>query len=340
MSDNGSKIDNTGTYYSVDVPAPDMQSYLRLGQPDSDVEKSLSAAPKAGTIKTENGFDSGVLLYTQGHYQTVAPAVTTWSGDTLSAVRSGNYLVSASYVTPDLPYAVNYSSQLVYSTTFGNVSNFVTGNQLAYWLGNSASTGVGGLLWSNVGLTQNVFAGQIVNVISDSIDVQGWREAKGQVVADTIASTSVGLAVSPATGVTVEAIAGSVKLKLGRANAIVAAILAAGSQAAIGITGDITADPDALRIALQVSGGALGVASTAVLLLQAVVASSGLAVKAALDSGLATDGLLIGNGQVELWSAASKLILTPNGIYFVGNEVASESMQIQLTANNAQHWPG
>ncbi len=37
---------------------------------------------------------------------------------------------------------------------------------------------MGSLLWSNFGVTQNVFAGTIVNMTNGNVEVQGWGETK------------------------------------------------------------------------------------------------------------------------------------------------------------------
>ncbi|MGE0418327.1 MAG: hypothetical protein AB7O80_16110, partial [Acetobacteraceae bacterium] len=57
--------------------------------------------------------------------------------------------------------------------TAGYSANFILGGAMTVWTGNDASTGLGGLLWSNVGLTQNIFDGQVVNINGSDFNVQG-----------------------------------------------------------------------------------------------------------------------------------------------------------------------
>ena len=189
-----------GKYYSIYVPDiqdpvykknPDgtktditplaATSYFRLGEADSTAETSeLLPKPAGETGSYSTNFDPGILLYTNGHYQQIMSQHTQWSSDSLSINTNGTDVVAANYVSPGGGATINFQKQSIYNSTLGDSSNFLTGNQLNYWLGNSASTGLGSLLWSNLGVTQNVFGGQVTNIYNTGIDVQGFGETKIQ----------------------------------------------------------------------------------------------------------------------------------------------------------------
>lgn len=331
MSDQ-STVDNTGNYYSINVPAPSMQTYLRLGAPDSSAESNLSTTPAAGNVTSANGFDSGMLLYTQGEYQLATPVSTTWSGDSLSAVLDGNTLVGASYTAANMRVTYNYSNvRALFNTTVGSVSNVTIGNQLAYWLGNSASTGVGGLLWSNYGLTQNVFAGQIVNVINQNIDVQGLGEAKVQKDYEVLTTTGIDLLVAPAAGITVATAIGPITAILAGLGAVGAAISASLSAAKTGLSGDLTTDPTTLRDNLQTSTQELAALTGIVVALQAVVSIGGIIASSAAKGAKATavSQISLSAAGVMLTAGTNRMLISPTGLFTKVNAQSEE----QLTLN-------
>ncbi|MDE2515737.1 MAG: hypothetical protein KGL12_06915 [Rhodospirillales bacterium] len=315
---------------------------MRLGQPDTNAENTLSTSPTPGDATSSGNFNPGVLLYTQGQYQQVAPVVTSWSGDSLSAVKDGNTLVNASYTAPSAQFTYNFGIEAVFNTTIGNVSNFVTGNQLAYWVGNSASTGLGGLLWSNVGLTQNVFAGQIVNLINKNIDIQGVGEAKVQRDFEVLTGQTIDLLVNPAATVSAAAIAGAIRTGLVSLSAIGVAALAIASEMQTGISGDLTSDPETLRKNFKDSAKELVGATAAVFLLQAVVASAGRAVQAVAQSAKAAAAAKLSMGEIGVTIQAgpnSALMITADGVYIKGPEFATSVAAITHSTDEVQHWP-
>lgn len=337
-----STVDNTGTYYSVNVPAPSMQSYMRLGQPDTGAENALSTSPTPGDGTASGNFGPGVLLYTQGQYQQVAPVVTSWSGDSLSAVKDGNSLVNATYGSASAQFTYNFAVEALFNNTVGNVSNFITGNQLAYWIGNSASTGLGGLLWSNVGLTQNVFAGQIVNLINKNIDIQGVGEAKVQTSFDVLTGASIDLLVSPGATVSAAAIAGGIRTALVSVSAIGAAALAIASEMQTGISGDLSSDPDTLRKNFSDSAKELVGATAAVFLLQAVVASAGRAVQAIAEAAKLTATAKVKVDEVGItlqYGVDSALMVTADGVYIKGPELMASVPIVTYAQQENAHWP-
>lgn len=341
MADGQSGIDDTATYYSVDVPSAKVSGYFRIGDPDDAVEANLPDTPTPGTVVNGANFASGIVLYTSGHYQVVTPVVSTWSGDSLSVTKNGSALVSASYTLPSQPLTMNFQMQDVTASTIGNLSNFIAGNQLAYWIGNSASTGVGGLLWSNFGVTQNVFGGQVVNVINNSIDVQGWAEAKLSTSAELLAQTGIDLLVSPTAVTSAPAILGRGKQLTSVIATITALSGTAISDVQTSVAGAFTSDPTKMRDVMIASFAELSTVTAAVLVLQAMVALAGLTVSGEAEAARAvnTAAVKLADGRVTVQVGATSMIVTANGIYFSGGEIGFGGLNLSTEVTQVQHLP-
>ena len=207
----------TGTLQFV---AP--KSYLRLGgaggyeawltsDPDNAASPSkpsdATAAPFGGT---------GIVLHSEEQITSFAPAInnkasaitnsvddiTTWSENAVSAVYANSehtkIAVLSGTTMPISNFVCNANFQIAdnLSSIVGNSISTIGGNAATIWTGADASTGLGSLLWSNFGYTQNVFAGQIVNMINGSVDMQGLKDSKYSDF-DVLAPKKIDLCVAP-----------------------------------------------------------------------------------------------------------------------------------------------
>jgi hypothetical protein len=333
---------DTGLYFSVEVPATNTMDFLRLGDPDNAEESALPDKPSSSGTSGTSPFSAGILLYTTGVYELVAPTFTSWSGDSLSVIRNGGEVVSASYTLPSQPFTTTFQMAAQLNATIGNVSNFVTGNELNYWLGNSASTGLGGLLWSNVGLTQNVFGGQIVNVINSAIDVQGIGEAKLQTGFELVASGDIDLLISPAANASASALMGKYQKWAAIVGAAVPLAGTAINDVQTSVAGALTSNSEKMRDVMIASFSELSAMTAAVVVLQAAVALAGLKAKAAAAAaiGASAASIEMSSAGITLTVGASRMVLTDSGAYFDTFEIGWQGLQLQHTATAVQFDPG
>ncbi len=233
------------TYTQGTIQAVAPQAYLRLGntagydtwlQTDPDAALATVAPPAAPP--NSPAFNShGALLHSTDAIDLFAPLInqtaktlttntdvrTDFTSDTLATLFNGSQIASITRVAPDSTGILSTSSVQVadnYATLIGSALSTIAGSSATAWTGNDASTGVGSLLWSNCGTTQNVFGGQVVNILNGGIDVQGFGEAK---LTDfsVVAPTSIKLAVSPL--VAMQVTANSVITVITALNGVIAA---------------------------------------------------------------------------------------------------------------------
>ncbi|MEJ0014967.1 MAG: hypothetical protein WDN25_00080 [Acetobacteraceae bacterium] len=325
---NGALDYTTGTMQLV---AP--YGYVRVGTA-SAYEAWLPAIPSTAPdtptafapANAGPSYPEGVLLYSNSAINLAAPAISQttseysrFSGDSLSVVHDGKVAVSSTYTTPAFPFTSTYQILNEMNVTVGAVSNMITGNNLTYWQGNDASTGVGSLLWSNFGTTQNVFGGQIVNIINSSIDVQGLGESKLQEAYGLDVTTSIDLLVSP---VVVSSQASTALLASQfRANLVVVASIveAAGvllTTMQTGITSDVVKNSKAMRDLMIAQYAELSTVTAVVVVMQALAVLAGLKSQVAAEAAKAgaTAKISMIDGQLTLSAGGTALILSPLGM--------------------------
>ncbi len=228
MSDaeaQGDIATNDGTSFIVAVPylengTPQAGKYaqvLRMGAWDSTIEAGLVDS-SGNTIWSVAGGntaytgddplqDPGILAYSADQYTIYSPTIrivgqvtaSSWASENYNVTVSGGEVVAYSYsawsgATMSWQHGSNYS------ITSGNEVGFILGNAMTVWAGNDASTGFGGLLWSNVGVTQNLFHGQVVNINGPDLSVQGMGSTSLTRYATTVATGSIALTVNMTAG--------------------------------------------------------------------------------------------------------------------------------------------
>lgn len=185
-----------GLFYTLDtlqLVGPD--SYLRVGTP-SHYEWWLTNDPtkpqppaKPGTNASMMDLDpplggEGVALHSSNQISFFAPTINQSSNTSLNVTwaSSSRIGILAGQVQDAAGTLTNATYQVVddLTTTVGNVLNTVAGQSATVWTGADASTGLGSLLWSNFGATQNVFGGMVTNMTNGAVEVQGWGETKFQ----------------------------------------------------------------------------------------------------------------------------------------------------------------
>jgi hypothetical protein len=346
ISSTGTAIVNSGTTISpfssgelaystgtTQLVAP--YSYIRMGaaatyeqwlpaipsQPPSDTPTAFGPANASSSAT----YPTGVLIYSNQNVNLASPVIsqsaseyTSFTGDNLSVVHDGKIAVSATYTTPGFPFTSTYQLLAAMNVTVGPVSNFLTPTALTYWLGNDASTGLGSLLWSNFGTTQNVFGGQIVNIINSSIDVQGLGESKLQDSYGLDVTTTLDLVVSPLVAGS-EASTALLSAKYRTYLAMVAAAVQAagvlGNVLETGITADVVSNASAMRKLMITGFAELSAMTAAVIIMQSLAVLAGLksqAAAAAAKDG-ATAKISMMNGQITLTAGGTLLALSPFG---------------------------
>ncbi len=329
---------DTTTSFIVAVPyqganGPVAGSYaqvLRMGSWDTTIEAGIvdSSGNKMQTATTKDGIttitnpnyagsdplqNAGVLVYSADQYTVYSPSIvmvgsqssSSWSDENLTVTTSGNSVQAYTYSGPAGMNAT-YSRANSLGMTLGYSATFVVGSLMTVWAGNDASTGVGGLLWSNFGLTQNIFDGQVVNINGATISVQGIGETSLTTNASIVATTSITLTVNPLTAGATSAL--TVATTLGQAARFagdaVVALGGAAVDAAIGISTD---ELDATKTKISTSvddsyDSALAI-SAAIIAIQAIASLSGIVMSAAA-TGLAAATT---SGQLELGLVRSSL---------------------------------
>ena len=266
-------------------------SYIRLGTATTyETWLPPSTSSPDGTVQPDNGgsFPSkGVVIYSNDTLQTFAPSInqttsefSQWQDDSLSVVMNGSDVMAANRTLGSSGWSASFQRAAQLNTVLGSITTAITGQNITQWLGNDASTGLGSLLWSNYGSTQNVFGGQVVNLINSSVDVQGWGETKVGSDITTVATGSIILAANPvaaAVGVSATAVSNRISMAVG--------IIATAVEVAMDIISDVTVtemgkvngqNSADMRTATDVAFGAIGAASVAVLVIQAMAIITGV----------------------------------------------------------------
>ena len=328
-------------------------SYIRLGQttpyetwlPPVTTSNLTSTGPQDTPFAPTAGGSfpaKGVVIYSNDTIQTSAPTIsqttnefTSWSADSLSVVLNGDEVMSASRNYGSGGWSAQFTRADQMNTTLGTTTNAITGQSITQWLGNDASTGLGGLLWSNFGTTQNVFGGQVVNLFDWDIDVQGSFATKIQGQSTSVATQGFTFAVIP--------IAGAARYKsyatVGKIN-FVAGLIATAVEVAMDILSDVEVtkssdDDSAMRDATKRAFEAVATASTAIVVLQAMTALMGLIAyaygKTAWDA--CTAGIKISDGMVVIKAGASEFQLSTTGVRMFTNTVGENALVYDVNAN-------
>ena len=312
-------IANCSANFIVGVPTsasppgqtpPDWESYLRLGQSNNNDESALSQG---------QSFPDGVLIYSTDSVQLVGPTFNQWSGDSLSVVLDDKTVMSANYrMGGGGGASATYQVGAAMNTTIGTITNLITGNSITQWLGNDASTGLGSLLWSNYGTTQNVFGGQNVNIINSNIDVQGWGDTKIVNTTTTTATSNILLCVSPAAvagGVPATAVTSKMALVAGIVSTIAEVMMDIVDDSVVAGVGSRD-DSNAMQAAMKASIGLVTTASAAVLVIQAMTIAAGQIAKAAAAGAEASAiaGIRISPAGVLIAAGVTKLFVSEGTI--------------------------
>ncbi|WP_048859546.1 hypothetical protein [Acidisphaera rubrifaciens] len=210
--------DSQLTTFALGIPAPGQTQpaymyTLRLGAADPKVDNYVVYGENGSytMAATPTGDDpranEGIVLYSYDNFtvyspntQYIANIKADWSAEALSATVTNGLVSNASYSSKGL--ISTYASAAQMAINASDLVSFNGGNTMTVWAGNDASTGVGGLLWSNYGATQNIFGGQIVNITAAPgngvvMNVQGWGEAALASAYAVSAATSIKFSVDP-----------------------------------------------------------------------------------------------------------------------------------------------
>lgn len=275
-----SPFSDGGLNFTIDTlqfVGPD--AYLRVGQPGG-YEKWLTTtphnpaaptAPAAGASDTPFG-GNGIVLHSTDQIYTFAPSITqkaealnidtanvsTWTAGANTAIYYDNDRKSIAVLSGQSKDPTGIAANLNYqvvdnlSALVGNSVSTVGGSAATIWAGADASTGIGSLLWSNFGFTQNLFGGYVANITNGSMELQGLNEAKLSDL-EVLAPNSIELSVAPIGGA---AAISSGLAKICNAVAIVGglvnAVLAVGMEATTGAeAGAAKGNADKLQKALD-----------------------------------------------------------------------------------------
>ena len=216
--------DSQLTTFSLGIPAPGQPQpaymyTLRLGAVDPKVDDHvvygeggnyrMAATPN----KTDPLGEQGIVLYSYDNLTLFGPNSTYLSSkrkdiseETLTATVKNGLVSNASYSSHGL--ISTYASAAQMAINASEMVTFNGGNALTVAAGNPAATGIGGLLKSNYGATQNIYGGQIVNMTSSDwtgwsgitgfvMSVQGWGQATLLNEYALAAATSIRFVVDP-----------------------------------------------------------------------------------------------------------------------------------------------
>ncbi len=333
MADGDTQGNNPVSFAAV-VPksAKDqtVRNYLRLGDADSVYESKLenpSTCHSNATLATH----PGALLYSTEQVSLVAPAiiqtagaVTDWSDDKLSIVGKDGKFSSATWLAGSQTWPATTTFQRAddFNTTLGSITNAITGNTISQVLGNIANSSVGSSLRANYGHTQNVFSGQVVDIVNRSITVKGLGPRSIAPTHKVVASSSVSLAVSPTAAVapwfTVldkiavwgSAVSAACQGGLNLANSIV-------TEAVGAATGS---DVEDVKDAMKASLASVAAITSGVLILQAMVAAAGAvaAVSASAQATAAPTSMTLTPTSIYLRTLTATLTLGPAGLTVSG----------------------
>jgi len=331
-----------GLNYSIDTlqfVAPD--AYLRVGEPGGyepwlTTNADAPAAPTkpaAGASATPFG-GNGIVLHSTDQISAFAPSITntaatitnntdsmtTYSGETFSVVYTGDHSIGVLSAQTKGAAGVltnaNYSVVNNLASVVGNSTTTVGGSMATVWAGADASTGIGSLLWSNFGVTGNLFGGSIVNIINGAVDLQGWGETKLSDF-DVLAPETVSLAIAPIGGAATLA---STVLKLAQrlalAGGIVNGALVAFMEAGIGAAADVIGKDEAkLKDDLDAFQDTMMVitALTAALQVACVAAGIALNVQKKLANALPAASIRLTNGSIVLSAGGTSVTIDGTG---------------------------
>lgn len=186
---------------------------IELGIVDSNGNPILTGGDFTDPDSAQNEYykgqdplqQQGMLLYSANAVTAYAPLIRTvgqresssWTNQHTTVTTNGNTVVSYSYAGRNT-FAAKYQRLDSISMTAGTATNLTLGNVMNVTSGNNAGTGIGGLLASNFGLTQNIYEGQNVTIDTAQVEVEGVFSAKLAEKESTLALDSIELAVTPA----------------------------------------------------------------------------------------------------------------------------------------------
>lgn len=268
--------------------------------------------------------DKGILIYSADQYTVYAPQIravgststSSWANEQMTITTDGTDVVGYSYVGP-LGFTASFQKLDAISITNGSTSNFIAGNAMTVWSGNDASTGLGGLLWSNFGLTQNIFDGQVVNINGPDMSVQGRFATSIAPTVSTAATRSIELAVNPisAFGNTSMTVASRMRLLTLAAGALAAGVAPVViDNLAIHSTDNMSASESDIKASAKAEFDAAAVISVTIIAIQAIASLSGLVLTAAAGALFTADPfskLSLGVEEAVLSIAPSALTLSP-----------------------------
>jgi hypothetical protein len=167
----------TNPYWNVYVPGPTTgtdwyQGYIRIGASDDTIENT-----KTLTLGSASDFSSGVLIYSTGKVKTVGytSSVSTYGGESFSAVTNGNMLYSATYTYDQ---GNNYQRQVSvwqggkFSANIGDEERIFLGNRMDVNLGNISSI-ISPLKFEDIFGTSVKYAPIEVGIANNKIELKG-----------------------------------------------------------------------------------------------------------------------------------------------------------------------
>lgn len=329
MADGDIK-NNDAASFAVAVPKSasnqTVRDYFRAGDRDSVYEDNLKN-PSPGHSNKTLATHKGALLYSTEQMSLVAPTithtahtVTDWCSDKLTIVGDDGKFSSATWLAGSQvwPATTTYQRADNFNTTLGSITNVITGSTINQVTGNIANSSTGSSLRANYGHTQNVFSGQVVNIVNTGITVQGLGERS--IVPDhkVVASRSLALAVSPAAGAAPWfSLLGKLAVWGGGMSAICQGGLNLADSVVTEIVGGATkSDVDDVKVAMETSLAEVAAITSGVLILQAMVAAAGAAATRAAQAEIITAPLSIQmvGGAIKFTAGTTVMTLGPEGM--------------------------
>ena len=330
-----------GLTYTIDtLQMVGPHAYLRVGKPGgyeywlpTNPDTIVAPAPNASQAGSKPLGGNGIVIYSQEQISNFAPAITntaksintsvdqttTWTTGSQSATYYDTSYHSIGILTGQVKNSIGMLTNQTYqvadvlTTTVGNTVSTFVGNAANVWLGADASTGAGSLLWSNFGVTENIFGGSIINVTNTSVEVQGYGEAKISDL-DVLAPAQISLAVSgvasvAATSATLASLANKMALVSTALAGVVTATLAATPGIMADTSSDLGLPLETIRVEMDILTGL-----SAALQIAAVVAGKLISNLKKTAAETTAGSITIQNGSIVL--SAGGTTVTINGAGF------------------------
>lgn len=343
---DGDTQDNNPVSFAAVIPtsAKDqtVRNYLRLGDTDSIYEDKLrtqSTSTSNHTLATH----PGALIYSTEQVSVVAPVitqtaqiVTDWSDDKLSIVGKDGKFSSATWMagSQTWPATTTFQRANNFNTTLGSITNVITGNTISQVLGNIANSSIGSSLRANMGHTQNVFSGQVVDIVNTGITIKGWGKSQITPSYNLVSSQSLNLAVTPAAAVAPwVSVLKSASTGIALGSAACQIILNVADGVVTEIVGAATeSDVEAVKDAMKASLAEAATITSLVLLVQAMVAAAGIAagIAARAEAASSPASIKMTPASVTIEALGAIMTLSAAGLSVNGPIINTAGLQVNF----------